>query len=170
MIAGSSASVYDFLAPLAAFGAAQQSNIFENEKRAGAALEPGLEFLRGQHDRAFPRANARSLARKFAFLLLREQGKSNDPWHCYRGTPISARTFESPSNFKRLVLGCIDSSDSDQILIFSGFSRSTRFSFLCTAPHSNICQFFVCIFAIFSTEFHHFLRISNQFHLFSSRF
>ena len=46
----------------------------------------------------------------------------------------------------------------------------TRFSFLCTAPHSNICQFFVFIFAIFSTKFHHFLRILNQFHVFSSRF
>jgi hypothetical protein len=29
--------------------------------------------------------------------------------------------MNSPSNFKRLVLGCIDSSDSDQILIFQVF-------------------------------------------------
>ena len=31
-------------------------------------------------------------------------------------------------NFRQLVLGCIDSYDSNQILIFSGFSRSTRFA------------------------------------------
>ena len=33
--------------------------------------------------------------------------------------------MKSPSNFERLVLGCMDSYDSNQILIFSGFSRST---------------------------------------------
>ena len=73
-------------------------------------------------------------------------------------------------NFRGLVLGCMGTYDSESRRIFSHFSRSTRFSFLCTAPHSNICQFFVFIFAFFSTKFHHFLRISNQFHVFSSRF
>jgi hypothetical protein len=31
--------------------------------------------------------------------------------------------MKSPSNFKRLVLGCMDSSDSDQIVILLDFSR-----------------------------------------------
>ena len=36
------------------------------------------------------------------------------------------------SNFRRLVLGCIDSYDSEQRRIFLHFSRSTRFAFFCT--------------------------------------
>ena len=36
-------------------------------------------------------------------------------------------------NFRRSVLGCIDSYDSNQILILLDFSRSTRFAILCTA-------------------------------------
>ena len=35
-------------------------------------------------------------------------------------------------NFGGLVLGCMDSYDSDQRLILQGFSRSTRFTNLCT--------------------------------------
>ena len=44
------------------------------------------------------------------------------------------------SNFERLVLGCIDSYDSDQRLILQHFSRSTRFAFLCTAQISKVQQ------------------------------
>ena len=40
--------------------------------------------------------------------------------------------MKSPSNFEGLVLGCMDSYDSDQRLILQGFSRSTRFTNLCT--------------------------------------
>ena len=36
------------------------------------------------------------------------------------------------SNFRRLVLGCIDSYDCEQRRIFLHFSRSTRFAFFCT--------------------------------------
>jgi len=36
-----------------------------------------------------------------------------------------------------LVLGCIDSYDSESRRIFSHFSRSTRFACLCTAPDSK---------------------------------
>ena len=43
-------------------------------------------------------------------------------------------------NFRGSVLGCIDSYDSNQILIFSGFSRSTRFSYFCTAQISKFQQ------------------------------
>ena len=48
-----------------------------------------------------------------------------------------------PSNFERLVLGCIDSYDSDQRLILQHFSRSTRFAFLCTAQISKFQEKFV---------------------------
>ncbi len=40
--------------------------------------------------------------------------------------------MKSPSNFERLVLGSIDSYDSDQIVILQHFSRSTIFAFFCT--------------------------------------
>ena len=63
---------------------------------------------------------------------------------CWRIELASKETNEkwmkSPSNFERLVLGCIDSYDSNQILIFSGFSRSTRFAHFCTAQISKFQQ------------------------------
>ena len=55
------------------------------------------------------------------------------------------------TNFRRSVLGCIDSYDSESRRIFQDFSRSTRCAFLCTAPKSEfrqISQFFA-IFVIF---------------------
>ena len=67
--------------------------------------------------------------------------------------PIRSQSFferlkiEIIPNFERLVLGCIDSYDSNQILIFSGFSRSTRFSYFCTAQISKIQRKTVQIFA-----------------------
>ena len=65
--------------------------------------------------------------------------------------------MKSPSNFERLVLGCIDSSDSDQILIFSGFSRSTRFAYFCTAQIAKFQQKTVQIFAGMKMKFHLFI-------------
>merc|ERR1719281_302131 len=47
-----------------------------------------------------------------------------------------------PQNFERLVLGCMDSYDSESRLIFQHFSRSTRLAFLCTAQTSKI-QFLI---------------------------
>ena len=41
------------------------------------------------------------------------------------------------ANFGGLVLGCIDSYDSESRRIFSDFSRSTRFSRFRTAPNSK---------------------------------
>ena len=46
-------------------------------------------------------------------------------------------------NFRRLILGCIDTSDSESRRIFQDFSKSTRSAFFCTAPNLNfseICQ------------------------------
>ena len=62
--------------------------------------------------------------------------------------------MKSPSNFERLVLGCIDSSDSDQMLILLHFSRSTRLAFLCTAQFSKFQQKNVHIFAGMKMKFH----------------
>ena len=45
----------------------------------------------------------------------------------------SSRRLES-----RLVLGCIDASDSESRRIFQHFLRSTRFAFLCTSPNFKI--------------------------------
>ena len=57
------------------------------------------------------------------------------------------------SNFERLVLGCIDSYDSEQRLIFQDFSRSTRFFCLRTAQTSKFQQKIVKRFLSFSFSF-----------------
>ena len=67
--------------------------------------------------------------------------------------------MKSPSNFERLVLGCIDSSDSDQRLILLNFSRSTRFAFLCTAQISKFQEKTVQIFAGVKMKFHFFILV-----------
>ena len=46
------------------------------------------------------------------------------------------------ANFGRLVLSCIDVSDSESRRIFQHFSKSTRSAFFCTAPNSKISQNF----------------------------
>ena len=53
------------------------------------------------------------------------------------------------SNFRRLVLGCMDSYDSESRRIFQHFSRSTRLSFLRTAQISKFLQKIVNFFRIF---------------------
>ena len=45
-------------------------------------------------------------------------------------------------NFGRLVLSCIDVSDSESRRIFQDFSKSTRSAFFCTAPNSKFSQNF----------------------------
>ena len=52
------------------------------------------------------------------------------------------------SNFRRLVLSCINADFCVQILILQRFSRSTRFSHLCTARDSKSSQIFVKLFHI----------------------
>ena len=59
--------------------------------------------------------------------------------------PCRCADGEGMSNFKRLVLGCIDSYDSEQRRIFQHFSRSTRFASFCTAlisKFADVLQFF----------------------------
>ena len=53
------------------------------------------------------------------------------------------RSFRATRNFTGLVLGCIEADFCKQILILRHFPRSTRLSFLRTAPNSKITDFFV---------------------------
>ena len=69
--------------------------------------------------------------------------------------------MKSPPNFEGLVLGCIDSYDSNQILILQGFSRSTRFAFFCTAQISKFQQKTVQIFAGMKMKFHFSFALFN---------
>ena len=61
------------------------------------------------------------------------------------------------SNFEGLVLSCMDSYDSNQILILQHFSRSTRFSYFCTAQISKIQPKIVKIFG--GMKKFHFIRV-----------
>ena len=98
---------------------------------------------------------------------LREQRASAQ----HLGWPVNsnARTREKEieisksqiPNFPGLVLFCIDTSDSESRRIFQHFSRSTRWSHLCTAPvliSALFCTFslksriFAETFADFSTQ------------------
>ena len=72
-------------------------------------------------------------------------------------------------NFRRSVLGCIDSYDSESRRIFQHFSRSTRFAILCTALNPGNLQNLVN----FSRFFHEFLQklhLFCQIRRFSNRF
>ena len=57
-----------------------------------------------------------------------------------------------PPNFRRLVLFCMDSYDSESRRIFSHFSRSTRFTILCTAQISKFQQKIVKLFLSISVS------------------
>ena len=67
------------------------------------------------------------------------------------------------ANFRQLVLGCMDSYDSEQWLILQGFSRSTRFAFLCTALIAEIQQIFVKFFGDFAENIAKNLQKSENF-------
>ena len=78
--------------------------------------------------------------------------------------------MKSPSNFERLVLGCMDSYDSDQRLILQGFSRSTRLAFLCTAQTSKISAKSVKLFGRNEMKFHEISFHSDFFAFFPVSF
>ena len=70
------------------------------------------------------------------------------------------------ANLRGLYLGCIEADFCNQILILQRFSRSTRISFLCTAPISKSLQIFVekfLRFSIFRSKFFYFLQFSSIF-------
>ena len=70
------------------------------------------------------------------------------------------------SNFRRLVLSCINADFCVQGLILQRFSKSTRLPHLCTARNSKSSQIFVKLFHIFaeiSAKITIFLQISSNF-------
>ena len=87
-----------------------------------------------------------------------------DPCHCYRGPPISARTFEG--SFSAVWVPTIA-----RVGAFFHIFRDLQDSHSFAPLHTQIFVNFSFLFLqIFSTKVHHFLRMLNQFHVFSSRF
>ena len=77
------------------------------------------------------------------------------------------------SNFRRLVLSCINADFCVQILILQRFSKSTRLSHLCTARNSKSSQIFVKLFHIFaeiSAKIAIFQQFSSNFASISMKF
>ena len=66
-------------------------------------------------------------------------------------------------NFERLVLFCMDSYDSERGRIFQHFLRSTRSTYLRTAPTSKIQLKFVKLFAKLNIEYSIFCIFSLNF-------
>ena len=100
---------------------------------------------------------------RFAFLCTAQTSKIQEkirPKYCWN---------EITPNFEGLVLGCIDSYDSNQILIFSGFSRSTRFSHFCTAQISKFQRKTVQFFAGMKMKFHFPFSFFDEFRDFSAK-
>ena len=67
------------------------------------------------------------------------------------------------SNFRGLVLFCIEADFCNQILILQRFSRSTRFAILCTAPISTFQQKFENFFTFLLKNFCKNRKISTFF-------
>ena len=89
-------------------------------------------------------------------------------WVMTPGTPSLDPPFSR--NFRRLVLGCIKTDFYNQILILQHFSRSTRFTFLCTAPNSNFQQKFIKRFDTFYWNICNFCKILIKIIIFRTDF
>ena len=72
-------------------------------------------------------------------------------------------------NFRGVVLGCMDSYDSEKRRILQGFSRSTRFSYFCTAQISKFQQKTVQIFGGMKMKFHFSFAFFDEFRDFSAK-
>ena len=96
-----------------------------------------------------------------------------DPCMCIDAIPIKD-TIEimkwNTSNFEGLVLGCIDSYDSEKRRIFQDFSSSTRFLCLRTANTSKFQQKTVKLFGRNEMKFHFIPILVNEFGHFSAKF
>ena len=79
-----------------------------------------------------------------------------------------SRIPNSPVNLSGLVLFCIDTSDSESRRIFQHFSRSTRLSYLCTAPVLIYALF--CTFSLTSRIFGNFCGFFNKSNIFRRKF
>ena len=78
--------------------------------------------------------------------------------------------MKSPQNFERLVLGCIDSYDSEKRRIFQDFSSSTRFLCLRTANTSKFQQKTVKLFGRNEMKFHFIPILVDELGHFSAKF
>ena len=67
------------------------------------------------------------------------------------------------ANFRELVCGCIDTSDSEKRRIFQHFSRSTRLSLLRTAPNPKFQQKNAAFFPHFCQNFAKFEQCLKRF-------
>ena len=67
-------------------------------------------------------------------------------WNTLWNTRSAGLAFGT--NFRRSVLGCIDSYDSENRRILQLFSRSTRLAYFCSAPNSKFQQNFAFFFKI----------------------
>ena len=65
------------------------------------------------------------------------------------------------SNFRRLVLGCIEADFCNQILIFQHFSRSTRFAILRTAQISKFQQILQNLAILSKIQVAHFVDLEK---------
>ena len=74
------------------------------------------------------------------------------------------------SNFEGLVLGCIDSYDSEKRRIFQDFSSSTRFLCLRTATTSKFQQKTVKLFGRNEMKFHFIPILVDELGHFSTKF
>ena len=72
--------------------------------------------------------------------------------------------------FRRLVLFCIEASDSESRRIFHRFSRSTRLSLLRTAPNPKFQQKLAKIFHNFTDFLQNFAKFLSKFGQISTKF
>ena len=91
----------------------------------------------------------------------------------YRARSILTPVASQYTISRRLVLGCMDSYDSEQRRILQHFSRSTRFAFFCTVLISDflqICVKLLLIFSEISQKFSKILQKSDKIRKISRKF
>ena len=120
-----------------------------------------LKTLR--HDlRNAPKMIARSV-RFMLFLLRRVHRPQVSALVEKFDTELFSDFSAKSSNFRRLVLSCINADFCVQGLILQRFSKSTRLPHLCTARNSKSSQIFVKLF-ISSLKFQQKSRFFSNFH------
>ena len=88
-------------------------------------------------------------------------------------TELISKISAKSSNFRRLVLSCINADFCVQGLILQRFSKSTRLPHLCTARNSKPSQIFIKLFNMFaeiSAKIAIFQQFSSNFASISMKF
>ena len=149
----------------------QQTNIARffsagNAARRGAASRFfGCEVNGSQQQPGAAKASGEDLVE--ALRAARERAKALEEEVLFKGRRRCIR-----SNSRRLVLGCMNSYDSEKRRIFLQFSRSTRFASFCTVLISDslqICIKFLLIFSEISQNFGKILQKSEKSRNFSRK-